>query len=175
MAESLISASGHVTEIIRWGTWGQRRTLESSASKRTLLEPAASMAASIAISSVMRYLHASASRNLIIISNRDPENSPEYSELLHLCGNHCCTRPRVRLGQALHRICAVGPCGTASEPPLPKATRIQRPYGMSHEKISMYRWMLAPTKCMHRAWGFQVCALLCCLHSGCVYTLANIH
>ena len=30
---------------------------------------------------------ARASRNLIIISNRDRENSPEYSEFLYLCGN----------------------------------------------------------------------------------------
>ena len=31
----------------------------------------------------------SASHNLIIISKRDPENSPKYSEYLYLCGNHC--------------------------------------------------------------------------------------
>ena len=30
----------------------------------------------------------SASRNLLIISKRDPENSPEYSKYLDLCGNH---------------------------------------------------------------------------------------
>ena len=30
----------------------------------------------------------SASRNLVIISKRDPENSPEFSEFLYLCGNH---------------------------------------------------------------------------------------
>ena len=30
----------------------------------------------------------SASRNLLIISKRDPENSPEYSEFVYLQGNH---------------------------------------------------------------------------------------
>ena len=33
--------------------------------------------------------HASASRNLLIFSKRDPENSPEFSEFLYLCGNGC--------------------------------------------------------------------------------------
>ena len=31
---------------------------------------------------------ASASRNLLIISKRDPENSPAYSEFIYLCGHH---------------------------------------------------------------------------------------
>ena len=35
---------------------------------------------------------ASASRNLYMISKRDHENSPEYSEFLYLCGNHCAPR-----------------------------------------------------------------------------------
>ena len=30
----------------------------------------------------------SAFRNILIISKRDPENIPEYSEFLYLCGNH---------------------------------------------------------------------------------------
>ena len=35
----------------------------------------------------------SASRNLLTISKRDPENSPGYSEFLYLCGNRWTTPP----------------------------------------------------------------------------------
>ena len=34
------------------------------------------------------------SRDLLIVSIRDPENSPEYSELLYLCGKHWRGVPR---------------------------------------------------------------------------------
>ena len=36
-----------------------------------------------------------APRNLSIVSKRDSENSPEYSEFLCLCGNHWCTASHV--------------------------------------------------------------------------------
>ena len=34
------------------------------------------------------YVHTSASRNILIISDKDPENSPESWEFLYLYGNH---------------------------------------------------------------------------------------
>ena len=37
---------------------------------------------------IQPWTHTSASRNLLIISKRDTENSPEHSEFLCVCGNH---------------------------------------------------------------------------------------
>ena len=41
----------------------------------------------------MQSVQASASRNILIISNKDPENSPEDWEFLYLYGNHWCRQP----------------------------------------------------------------------------------
>ena len=53
------------------------------------------------------WLQSSASRNLLIISNRDPESSPEYSEVLYLYGNRAagCRRPTQRSARAARGAC----------------------------------------------------------------------
>ena len=47
----------------------------------------------------------SASRNLLIFSKRDPEDSPEYSEFLYLCGNHWPTVTRSGYPRLIRSAC----------------------------------------------------------------------
>ena len=42
----------------------------------------------------------SACRNVVFISKRDPENSPEYSEVLYRCGIDCCCRRKHSVAEA---------------------------------------------------------------------------
>ena len=62
----------------------------------------------------------SAARNLLLISKGYPQTTPEYSEFLYLCGNHCSQHwahaGTLRFVPLFHRHTASGPYASMLEP-----------------------------------------------------------